>query len=173
MNVNSQKQIIQNIGKEEKCTNGFLCMCVDGGSWLYAFQWQKTIENHKCVGAGAHKVEKLVRFFVQFWPLFSQYSKSTKKGQNIYWKYCIILQNYWKYRKHGSNNTWKQRITLSFYLKGTLRPNNSVQVYDSIEWQKHLILISRRRNDKTTKLAESKLVLGAEFLFTTFSFDLV
>ena len=26
---------------------------------------------------------------------------------------------------------------------------------------------------KTTKVAESKLVLGAEFLFTTFTFDLV
>ena len=33
--------------------------------------------------------------------------------------------------------------------------------------------MSRGRNGKTTKVAESKLVLGAEFLFTTFSFDLV
>ena len=30
-----------------------------------------------------------------------------------------------------------------------------------------------REKSKTTKIAESKLVLGAEFLFTTFSFDLV
>ena len=36
-----------------------------------------------------------------------------------------------------------------------------------------LILMSQGRNGKTTKVAESKLVLGAEFLFTTFSFDLV
>ena len=30
-----------------------------------------------------------------------------------------------------------------------------------------------REEGKTTKVAESKLVLGAEFLFTTFTFDLV
>ena len=60
-----------------------------------------------------------------------------------------------------------------FILKGTLRRNNSVQVYDSVEWQKHLILTSRERNGKCTKVAEGKLVLGAEFLFATFSFDLV
>ena len=30
-----------------------------------------------------------------------------------------------------------------------------------------------REKGKTTKVAESKLVLGAEFLFTTFSFNLV
>ena len=30
-----------------------------------------------------------------------------------------------------------------------------------------------REKSKTTKVAESKLVLGAEFLFATFSFDLV
>ena len=33
--------------------------------------------------------------------------------------------------------------------------------------------MSRRRNSKTTKVGETKLVLGAEFLSTTFSFDLV
>ena len=127
------------------------------GSWSYAFQWEKTTENHRCVGAGARKVENLVRFLSKFDPYYN------KKVQNIYWKY-------WK---HGSNNAWKQRITLSFYLKGTLRPNDSVQVYDSVEWQKHLIWMSRGRKAKTTKGAESKLVLGAEFFFTTLSFDLV
>ena len=30
-----------------------------------------------------------------------------------------------------------------------------------------------REKGKTTKVAESKLVLGADFLFTTFTFDLV
>ena len=134
----------KNIWKEEKCVHGFF------GSWLYAFQWEKTIENHKCIGAGARKVENLVCFLSNFDPL---YSESTKKVQNIYWKYWNILQKYWKYWKHGSNNAWKQRITLSFCLKGTLRPNNSVQVYDSVEWQKHLILMSRGRNGKTTKVS--------------------
>ena len=33
--------------------------------------------------------------------------------------------------------------------------------------------MSRGRNSKTNKVAESKLVLGAEFLSTTFNFDLV
>ena len=33
--------------------------------------------------------------------------------------------------------------------------------------------MSRGRNSKTTKVAESKLDLDAEFLSTTFSFDLV
>ena len=33
--------------------------------------------------------------------------------------------------------------------------------------------MSRGRNERTTKVAESKLVLSAEFLLTTFSFDLV
>ena len=33
--------------------------------------------------------------------------------------------------------------------------------------------MSRGTNGKTTKVAENKLVLGVEFLFTKFSFDLV
>ena len=33
--------------------------------------------------------------------------------------------------------------------------------------------MSRGRNGKTTKIAHGKLALGAEFLFTIFSFDLV
>ena len=33
--------------------------------------------------------------------------------------------------------------------------------------------MSRGRNGKTTNVAESKLVLGAEIFFTTFNFDLV
>ena len=33
--------------------------------------------------------------------------------------------------------------------------------------------MSRGKNDKNTKVAVSKLVLGAKFLFTTFSFDLI
>ena len=33
--------------------------------------------------------------------------------------------------------------------------------------------MSRGRNGRTTKVAKSKLVLSAEFLLTTFSFDLI
>ena len=60
-----------------------------------------------------------------------------------------------------------------FAGKGTLRLNNSVQAYNSVDCQMQLILVSRGRNGKTTKVADSELVLGAEFLSTTFSFDLV
>ena len=63
-------------------------------------------------------------------------------------------------------------LPFNFTRKGTLRPYNSVQVYNSVNCQKHLILMSRERNNKTTKVAESKLVLGAEFLSTLFSLDL-
>ena len=51
---------------------------------------KKAIENHKCVGAGAPKVENLVCFL----PNFAQ------KVQDIYWKYWNILHKYWKYWKH-------------------------------------------------------------------------
>ena len=84
------------------------------------------------------------------------------------------MQKYCKYWKHGSNNAWKQHIILWFCFKGTLRPNNSVQVYDSIEWQKHLIIISRGRKAKLPKLLKvGAELLSAELLFTTFTFDLV
>ena len=61
----------------------------------------------------------------------------------------------------------------NFAWNGTLRPNNSVQACNLVDYQMQLILMSRGRNRITTKVAESKSVLGAEFLFTTFSFDLV
>ena len=60
-----------------------------------------------------------------------------------------------------------------FAWKGTLRPNNSAQAYNLVECQEHLILMSRGRNSKTTEVAESKFVLGAKFLFTTLSFNLL
>ena len=63
-------------------------------------------------------------------------------------------------------------LPFHFAWKGTLRPYNSVQAYNSVDCQKHLTLMSRERNSKTTKVAESKLVLGTEFLPTAFSFDL-
>ena len=63
----------KNIWKEEKCVHGFF------GSWLYAFQWEKTIENHKCVGAGARKVEKLVHFFSNFDSYFPNIRRERKR----------------------------------------------------------------------------------------------
>ena len=63
-------------------------------------------------------------------------------------------------------------LPFHFAWKGTLRPYNSVQAYNSVDCQKHLTLMSRERNSKTTKVAENKLVLGTEHLSTAFSFDL-
>ena len=143
----SKRDYPKNIWKEEKCVHGFF------GSWLYVFQWEKTIENCICVGAGARKVENLVRFLSNFDPYFPN-TRRVRKRCIIYWKYWNILQKYWKYWKHGSNNAWKQRITLSFCLKGTLIPNNSVQLYDSVEWQKRLILMRRGRKVKLPKLVK-------------------
>ena len=142
-NENSQKQIIQKIFEKKKNSPTVFL----GLGYMHFSEKKVEIERRleSCMSSQSRKSSS---FFVQFWPLFSQYSESTKKVQNIYWKYWNILQKYWKYWKHGSNNAWKRRITLSFCLKGTLRPNNSVQVYDSVEWQKHLILMSRGRKAK-------------------------
>ena len=63
----------KNIWKEEKCVHGFF------GSWLYAFQWEKTIENHKCIGAGARKVENLVCFLSNFDPYFPNIQRVRKR----------------------------------------------------------------------------------------------
>ena len=48
-------------------------------------------------------------------------------------------------------------LPFHFAWKVTLRPYNSVQVYNSVNCQKHLTLMSR--NCKTKKVAENKLVL--------------
>ena len=64
-------------------------------------------------------------------------------------------------------------LPFHFAWKGTLRPNNSAQAYNSIKCRKNLILMSRGKNSKSTKVAESMLALGAELLFKIFRFDLV
>ena len=63
----------KNIWKEEKCIHGFF------GSWLYAFQWGKAIENHKCVGAGALQVENQVRFMSNFDTYFPNIRRARKR----------------------------------------------------------------------------------------------
>ena len=116
---------------------------------------------------------KISSFFAQFWPSFSQYLESTKKVQifiEIIGKYCKNIESI-----ESMKVTTLESNALPFHFawKATLRPYNSVQAYNSVDCQKHLILMSRGRNSKTTKVAESNLVLGAEFLSTTFSFDLL
>ena len=53
-------------------------------------------------------------------------------------------------------------LPFHFARKGTLRPYNSVQAYNSVSCQKYLILMSRGRNSKSNKVA--KLVLDANVL---------
>ena len=72
LNENSQKQITQKIFEKKKNTSTVFL-------GLYAFQWEKTIENHKCVGVGAHKVENLVHFLSSFDPYFSNYRRVRKR----------------------------------------------------------------------------------------------
>ena len=86
----------KNIWEEEKCDHGFF------GSWLYAFQWEKTIENHKYIVAGACKVVNLVCFFFNFDPYFPNIERARKRC-NIYLEsigmYCKNIESiesmYW------------------------------------------------------------------------------
>ena len=92
----SETDYPKNIWKEEKCAHGYL------GSWLYAFQWEKTIENHKCIGAGARKVEHIVHFLSNFDPYFPNIQRALKRCK-IYIEsigmYCKIIERiesmYW------------------------------------------------------------------------------
>ena len=77
LNENSQKQTIQKIFKKKKNAS-----TVFFGSWLYAFQWEKTIKNHKCIGIGARKVENLVCFLSNF----DRYFPNIRRV----WKRCKI-----------------------------------------------------------------------------------
>ena len=50
-------------------------------SWLYEFQWETTIENHKCVVAGAHKIENLVLvcpILTLIFLIFGEHEKDSK-----------------------------------------------------------------------------------------------
>ena len=53
----------KNIWKEENRGHGFVCL-------LVTYQWKKIIENFNSVGAGAHKVGKVVSFWPNFDPNF-------------------------------------------------------------------------------------------------------
>ena len=76
----------RNIWKDEKDVHGFF------GSWLYVFQWEKTIENHKSICTGARKVENLVCFLSSFDPYFPNIRRVRKRCKiyiesiGIYWK---------------------------------------------------------------------------------------
>ena len=113
-------------------------------------------------------------FFAQFWSSFFQYSRRAKK------RYEIFIKSYGKYCKSiESIESMEKRFYVYWHifilLEIVLRSNNSVQSYNSVDFKKQLIFMSpsRRRNDKTNKIAESKSVLGGKFLFATLSFDLV
>ena len=60
------------------------------------FSEKKTIENHKSVGAGARKVEKLVRFLPNFDPHFPSIWRARKRYKifiEIIRKYCKNIES--------------------------------------------------------------------------------
>ena len=88
LNENSQKQIIQKIFEKEKnASTGFF------GSWLYAFQWEKAMENNKWVGVGACKVENLVRFLYSFDPYFPNIGRVRKRCKRYIESIGIYCKN--------------------------------------------------------------------------------
>ena len=150
----------KNILKEEKCVHVFL------GSLLYTFKWEKNIENHKCFGAGACKVENLIRFLSNFGPYFLNVLRARKRCKTYIESIGIYCKNIESMESMEEQTLESNALPFHFCIF------NSVQVYDIVERKMHLILMSRGRNGKTTKVTESNLVLCAEFLLTTFSFDL-
>ena len=117
---------------------------------------RKTIENHICFGAVARKVENLVRFlsnFDPYFPIIRRVWKSCKiyiESIGIYCKYIESIESM-EVKTLESN-------ALPFHFAWRVLRDLII----------HLILMSRGRKAKPPKL--SKLVLGAEFLFTTFKF---
>ena len=82
----------KNIWKEEKCAHGFL------GLGYMHFSEKKVEVKRRLESCMSSQSRKSSSFFVQFWPLFSQYSESTKKVQK-YWKvesieiYCKNIES--------------------------------------------------------------------------------
>ena len=64
--MKTEKLIIEKIFKRKKITGTVLFV-----SWLDTFHWKKIIENCNSVGAGAHKIEKVVSFWPNFDPNFT------------------------------------------------------------------------------------------------------
>ena len=86
--------------------------------------------------------------------------ESTKKVKifiKIIGKYCKNIESIENMKVTTLDSN---AFSFHFARKSTLRPYNSVHAYNSVDCQKHLTLMSRERNSKTTKIAESKLVLG-------------
>ena len=63
--------------KKKKIMNTYLFV-----TWLATYHWKNNIENCNSVGAGAHKLEKIVFGpVIQLWPWFFEYSENVKKGK--------------------------------------------------------------------------------------------
>ena len=52
-------------------------------SWLAKYKWKKIIENYNSVGAGAHKVGKVVSFWPSFDPNLPIFGEHKKGKLNI------------------------------------------------------------------------------------------
>ena len=71
---NSEKLIIQKILERKKIAGTVLFV-----SWLAIYQWKKIIENCNSVGAGAHKVGKVVSFWSNFDHNFTDIWRAKKR----------------------------------------------------------------------------------------------
>ena len=118
-------------------------------------------------------MENLVRFLSNFDPHFPNIRRARKRCKIYIESIGIYCKNIESIESMEVKTLESNALRFHFAWKGTLRPNNPVPAYDSVGWQKYLILMSWVRNGKNTKVAESKIILGAEFLFATFIFDLV
>ena len=54
---------------------------------------RNTIENHKCVGAGARKVENLVRFLSNFDPYFPNIRRARERCKIYIGIYCKNIES--------------------------------------------------------------------------------
>ena len=92
-------------------------------------------KNHESVRAGVCKVENLVCFLLSFDPIFSSIRRAWKR-------YKIYIESIGKYCKNIESiesmevTTFESNaLPFHFVRKGTLRPNNSVQAYNSVDCQ--------------------------------------
>ena len=82
--------IIQKIFEKDKIAGKILFL-----SWLAKYQWKKIIEHYNSVGAGAHKVRKVVSLWPNIDPNFPDIMK---RINYIYWDRLVLvhLRRYYK-----------------------------------------------------------------------------
>ena len=92
-------------------------------------------KNHESIRAEGRKVENLVCFLPSFYPNFSSIRRAWER-------YKIYIESIGKYCKNIESIESMEvtmlesnALPLHFAWKGILRPNNSVQAYNSVDCQ--------------------------------------